>query len=84
MWRKGNHLALLVGMQSGTGTLEDSVAVLQEFENRVTLPPRNCNTGYLPQRHRFSETAGHLHPDVYSSNVHNSQTVEGDSVPINT
>ena len=25
---------------------------------------------------------GHLHPDVYSSNVHNSQTVEGASVSI--
>ena len=26
---------------------------------------------------RCSETPGHLHPDVYSSNVHNIQTVEG-------
>ena len=25
---------------------------------------------------------GHLHPDVYSSNVHNSQTVEGASVSL--
>ena len=29
-----------------------------------------------------SEMPGHLHPDVYSSNVHNSQTVEGASVSI--
>ena len=26
--------------------------------------------------YRCSEMAGHLHPNVYSSNVHNSQTVE--------
>ncbi|XP_072660576.1 uncharacterized protein [Canis lupus baileyi] len=31
---------------------------------------------------RCNETPGHLHPDVYSSNVHNSQTVEGASVSI--
>ena len=31
---------------------------------------------------RCNEMLGHLHPDVYSSNVHNSQTVEGASVSI--
>ena len=31
---------------------------------------------------RCSETLGHLHPHAYSSNVHNSQTVEGASVSI--
>uniref|UniRef100_A0A8C0LPI2 Syntaxin 6/10/61 N-terminal domain-containing protein n=1 Tax=Canis lupus dingo TaxID=286419 RepID=A0A8C0LPI2_CANLU len=36
----------------------------------------------LPQRYRCNETPGHLHPDVSSSNVHNSQTVEGASVSI--
>ena len=30
----------------------------------------------LPQRYRCSETPGYLHLNVYSSNVHNSQTVE--------
>ena len=38
--------------------------------------------GDLPQRYRCNETPGHLHPDVSSSNVHNSQTVEGASVSI--
>ena len=36
----------------------------------------------LPKRYRCSETLGHLHTNVYSSNVHNSQTVEGASVSI--
>ena len=36
---------------------------------------------YLPQRYRCSEMLGHLHLDVYSSNVHNSQTVEGAMMP---
>ena len=36
----------------------------------------------LPQRYRCSETQEHLRPNVYSNNVHNSQTVEGASVSI--
>ena len=38
--------------------------------------------GDLPQRFRCNETPGHLHPEVYNSNVHNSQTVQGASVSI--
>ena len=34
------------------------------------------------KRFRCNETPGHLHPEVSSSNVHNSQTVEGASVSI--
>ena len=51
-------------------------------KNRSVLWPSNCTAGDLPQRYRCSETPGHLHPDVSSSNVHNSQTVEGASVSI--
>ena len=40
-------------------------------KNRATLRPSNCTAGDLPQRYRCSETLEHLHPDVYSSNVHN-------------
>ena len=76
MERKWNPLALLVGMGTGAATLENCVEVPQRVKNRTTLGPSNCTAGDLPQRYRCSETAGHLHPDVYSSNVHNSQTVE--------
>ena len=31
---------------------------------------------YLPQKYRCSEKKGHMHLNVHSSNVHNSQTVE--------
>ena len=47
---------------------------LKELKNRSALRPSNCTVGDLPQRYRCNETAGHLHPDVSSSNVHNSQT----------
>ena len=82
MWRKGNPLTPLVGMGTGADALENCVEVPQRGKNRPALRPSNCTVGDLPQRYRCSETPGHLHPDVYSSNVHNSQTVEGASVSI--
>ena len=82
MWRKGSPLARLVGMWTGAATLENCVEVPQRVKNRSALWPSNCTVGDLPQRYRCNETPGHLHPDVYSSNVHNSQTVEGASVSI--
>ena len=56
--------------------------VPQRVKNGATLGPSNCTTGDLPQRYRCSETSGHLHPNVHSSNVHNSHTVEGAPVAI--
>ena len=37
MWRNGNPLALLVGMQTGAATLENRVEFPQKFKNRPTL-----------------------------------------------
>ena len=75
MQRKGNPPTLLVGMQAGAATLE-KYEVPQKVGNRATLQPSNCTTGYLPQRYKCSDPKGHVHPNVYSSNVHNSQTME--------
>ena len=80
MQRKGKPLTLLVGMQAGTATLKNSMEVLQKVENRATLQPSNCTTWYLPFRYKCSDMNGHLHLSVYSSNVHNSQTMEGDQM----
>ena len=48
----------------------------QEVKNTATPQPSNCTTRYSPQRYRCSDPKGHLHPNVYSSNVHNGQTME--------
>ena len=37
IWRKGNPLTLLVGMQTGTATLENSIEFLQKVKNRANL-----------------------------------------------
>ena len=41
MWRKGerNPPALLVGMQTGTATVENSMEVPQNAKNRATFDP---------------------------------------------
>ena len=84
LWRKGNPLTLLVGMQIGTVTLENSVEISQKVKNRAILCPCNCTTGYLPLRHRCSEKKGHMHPNVHSSNDHGCQTAERTKMPFNT
>ena len=39
MWRKGNPRALLVGMETGAATRENSMEVPQKVKNRTTLHP---------------------------------------------
>ena len=37
VWRKGNPLTLLVGMQIGTTTMENSTEVPQKTKNKTTV-----------------------------------------------
>ena len=48
MLRKRISSALLVGMQTGAGTLENSVEVPQKIKNRTTLLPSNYTTRESP------------------------------------
>ena len=61
-------------MQAGIAILGSSMKVPQKVENRAALWSSSCTTGYLPQRYKCSDPKGHLNPNVYSSNVHSSQT----------
>ena len=73
--RKGNPPTLLVGMQVGAATLENSMEVPQKVENRATLRPSNT-TGYLPKVYRNTDSKGYMHPNICSSIINNSQTME--------
>ena len=42
MWRNRNPLALLVGMQTGAATLENSVEIPQKTKSRTSPRPNNC------------------------------------------
>ena len=37
MWREGNSHALLVGMETGSATVENSMAIPQKIKNRTTI-----------------------------------------------
>ena len=76
MQRKGNTFALLVGMQTGTATLENSMEVPQKFKNRTTLQLSNCTTMYLSKGYKNADLKWHMHPNVYSSMINNSQIME--------
>ena len=52
MRRKRISFALLVGMQAGAATLENSMEVSQKTKNRTTLQPSNCTTRHLSQVYR--------------------------------
>ena len=55
MWRNGNPLALLVGMQTGAAALENSVEFPQKMKNRTTLRPRNSTARNSPKGSRSAD-----------------------------
>ena len=63
-----NSHSLLVGMQNGAATLEDSLAVLTK--HNLFIWSSNCTPWYLLKR------AENLYMDAYSSLTHNWQNVE--------
>ena len=70
-------------MKTGTATLENSMELPQKVKNRATLRSSNYSTRYLPKEYKNSNLKGYMHPNVYSSNVHNSQTMERAQVSTN-
>ena len=83
MQRKRISFALLVGMQAGAATLENSMEVSQKIKNGTTLEPSNCTTRYLSKGYRYAVSKGHMHPSVYSSAIDNSQSMERAQMSIN-
>ena len=81
MRRKRISFALLVGMQAGAATLENRMEIPQKTENRTTLRPSNCTTRHLSMGYRCAVLKGHMHPQVYSSTINNSQSMERAQCP---
>ena len=81
MWRKGNPLTLLVGMQSGTATLEKVWKFLRKLKIELPYNPVIALLGIYPKDTNIVIRRGTCTPNVYSSNVHNSQTMERTQMP---
>ena len=73
--RERGTLTLLVGMQTGAATLENSMEVSQKF-NRTILQPSNCITRYLSKEHKNTTLKGYMYSNVYSNIINNSQIME--------
>jgi len=56
MWGKRNLLPLLVGMQAGAATVDNSMEVT--VKNRATLLSSNCTTGYLTPKCKNTNLKG--------------------------
>ena len=57
VWRKGNPLTLLVGMQSSTATMQNSVESPLKTGNRTTIQPSNPTAGIYTEETRIERDA---------------------------
>ena len=76
MQRKGNPTALLVGMQTGAATVENSTKFLLKTKNRTTFWPSNSIDGNIPAVSQNINSKEFMHPYVYSSTIYNNQDLE--------
>ena len=74
VWRKGNPLTLLVGMQTSTATMENSMEIPLKTGNRTAIRPSNPTARH---RHQGNQNwKRHVYPNVHHSPVYNSQDME--------
>ena len=78
---KKEPCGLLVGMQIGAATVENSVEVPQKVKNRTTVGPSNHITGLIPN-YKNINSKGYMHSYVYSSDIHSSQDTEAAQWPL--
>ena len=76
MWRNGNPCALLVGMQIGAATMENSTRVSQKVKNRTTTWPSNPTSGYLLEEIQNTNSKRYMHLYVHYSIIYNSQDMK--------
>ena len=70
MWRKGNLLTLLVGIQTGTANMENSVEIPLKTGNRTAIWPGNLTAGHVHWGNQNWNR--HIHPSIHSSTIYNS------------
>ncbi|KAL6035709.1 hypothetical protein STEG23_008664, partial [Scotinomys teguina] len=71
MWSKRNTSPLLVGVQTGTATLEINMVVSQKIGNHSTSRPSYTTLGHIPKEYTIIPQ-GHMFNYVSSSIIHNS------------
>ena len=72
VWRKGNPLTLLVGMQTSTATMENR-RFLKKLEIELPFDPAIPLLGIHTEETRIERD---VYPNVHRSTVYNSQDME--------
>ena len=68
VYRKGNPLTLLVGMQTSTAALENSVEISLKTGIRTTIWPSNPTSGHTHRGNQIRKR--HVHSNVHHSTVY--------------
>ena len=77
MLRKGNPSALLVGMQTGESTVENSMEFPQKTKNGTAFWPSISTASIISYEPRNTNEKEPMHSNVHSSTIYNSQVLEG-------
>ena len=80
VWRKGYPLSLLVEIQIGTTTMENSTEVPQKTKYRTTTWPSNPTLGHLSGQ--YFHWKRYMHHYVHCSTTHNSQDMKQFKCPL--
>ena len=62
MWRKGNLHALLVGMQTGAATVENSTELHQKIKNGSAFWPSDPASGNISEENKNTNSKRHMLP----------------------
>ena len=73
VWRKRNPLTLLVGMQTSTATMENSVRFLKTLKIELPYDPAIPLLGICTKETRIERDT---YPSVHHNTVYNSQDME--------
>ena len=68
-----------MGMQTGAATAENSMEGPQKVKNRTS----NCTTRYLLKGYKITDSKGHMHFNIYSRIINDSQIMEEAQMSIN-
>ena len=73
MWRNRNPHTLLVGLQIGVATMENSMEVPQKIKTRTSIWPSNFNSEYLSKGIQNTNSKRYMYTCVHCSIIYNSQ-----------
>ena len=73
VWRKGNPLTLLVGMQTSTATWRTVWGFLKKLEIELPYDPEIALLGIHTEETRIERQ---VYPNVHCNTVYNSQDME--------